>query len=467
MWAVLTSACGGGGAKVQPLQWHACTGGQCATLTVPLDYSNPDGETIKLALFRIPAKNPKQRIGALLFNPGGPGSSGIAFLRVAAVLIPDQLAARFDLVTWDPRGTGASDPVKCGSTFDRVHDLPVALPTTAAELHALGAQILASDQSCARVAGPILGHVGTVNTARDLDRVRAALGEQRTSYVGYSYGTYLGQVYANMFPGRVRAMVLDGVVNANLTPRDNSLAQARSIEHSLDTFLNACSASPHCAFHSGGHAAAAFDALEARIHARPLRVGNRELGESQFWGGVLRPLYSDDTDALAASLASAASGDGRALLKAYDDLSDRNPNGTYGELDQANEAINCDDGLSQGAPAAYLTLEPEFRAVASRAGLFALYSTSACSYWPDKPDPPRGPFRAQGTPPILVIGTTGDPVTPYQNAVAVAHGLASGVLLTNVGATHTARGAAGGPCDDLVVPYLVRLAVPRGGTRCD
>jgi pimeloyl-ACP methyl ester carboxylesterase len=435
-------------------------------LAVPLDYDNPDGAMIKLALFRIPAKDPNRRIGVLLFNPGGPGESGVDFLRTAKDVVSDRLAARFDLVSWDPRGTGGSDPVRCGTGFGRALDAPLPLPTTTPERQAQDAVARRADQACQQTAGAILGHVGTANTARDLDRIRAALGAARISYIGYSYGTYLGQVYAQMFPGRVRAMVLDGVSDADLSPEQMLLAEAKGIEQSLNAFFSYCGDDARCPFHEGGHPAQAFDKLVARINAAPIRVGNRLLGESQFWGGVLDPLYTDQKDALARSLASAGASNGRPLLDAYDQLNDRRANGSYGDVGQAELAINCDDGLSVGQPATVTRLEPVFRAAAPRAGMFVLYGDLGCVYWPEKPSPPSRPIRAQGAPPIVVIGTTGDPVTPYQNAVAVAHQLASGVLLTNQGSGHTAAAGISGPCDPLVVPYLITGKAPRDGAIC-
>ena len=178
------------------------------------------------------------------------------------------------------------------------------------------------------------------------------------------------------------------------------------------------------------------------------------------------PLYADEEDVLATSLAQAAAGNGRQLLEADDELNDRRADGTYGRTAQASAAIDCDDGLSVGPPRVFPSLAAEFRAAAPRAGLDVLYGDLECAAWPETPTPPQRPVRAQGAPPILVIGTTGDPVTPYENAVAVAHQLASGVLLTNKANGHTADAGLSGPCDPLVVPYLIRLAVPRSGTVC-
>jgi pimeloyl-ACP methyl ester carboxylesterase len=446
------------------LHWRRCGSGQCATLAVPLNYASPSAGTITLALFRLPATGPGRRIGSLLINPGGPGESGVAFLRDIAPAYADRLRARFDLVSFDPRGTGSSDPVRCGPSFSRLLATDWA-PQTAAQRSTLGSAERAFAAACKQRLGKALAFVDTTDVARDMDRIRAALGDKQVSYLGYSYGTELGQVYANMFPGHVRAMVLDGVVDLSVRPVQGALSQARGVEQALDRFLAGCAASRSCAFHNGGHSGGAFDRLAARIAARPLRVGSRVLGPTQFWMGVVEPLYSDDDTTLAAALAAAAAGNGAPLLRSADSY-DEWSHGSYGTLLQANQAINCVDGPPLAPPADFPKLAARFRAAAPRYWRFALYASIGCSYWPERPRPPALPIRAKGAPPILVIGTTGDPFTPYHQAVAVSRQLQSGVLLTAVGATHTALAGLGVPCDSLVIPYLITRSAPRTGSRC-
>jgi pimeloyl-ACP methyl ester carboxylesterase len=321
-------------------------------------------------------------------------------------------------------------------------------------------------KACLRGLGKALGYIATVDTARDMDRIREALGDEQVSYLGASYGTYLGQVYADMFPSRVRAMVLDGVEDASVKPVDSALAQARSAERSLDRVLRRCAAKQECAFHQNGRSAATFDALAARVEAKRIKVGGRRLGIAEFWAGVLYPLYTDDENTLERALARAADGNGRPLLKSSDALSGRRRNGTYSVPAQSGQAIACLDGQTVGPPARFSRLEARFRASAPRAGAFVLSSWIACNYWPHEPRPPQRPIRAKGAGPILVVGAIGDPVTPYPNSVAVARRLGSATLLTNRGSDHTSFSGISGPCDPEVVPFLVELKAPRSGSSC-
>lgn len=464
--AFALTGCLGGDDESRELDWHKCKGGECATLEVPLDYDDPDGGSFEVALFRVRATDPDKRIGPLLWNFGGPGEPGISNLRIAAQVLSNKVTSRFDLIGFDPRGTGGSDPVECGLRGD--HSVTRYLvPVTASERRATRKEIHRFYEACKRKLGRALGYIATVDTARDMDRIRAVLGEEQISYIGYSYGTYLGQAYANMFPTRVRAMVLDGVENAELKPIDAALAQAKAVEHALDAVLRKCARDPKCAFHMGGRSGAAFDALAARIEAKPMRVGKRELGPNEFWAGVVGPLYDDTEQVLTRGLASAARGDGKALLRSADRESGRRPNGSVPAAAQADQAINCLDGQAVGPPARFPQLAARFRAAAPRAGEYVLGSTWIdCNYWPPKPRPPQQPIRAQGAGPILVVGATGDPVTPYQNAVAVARQLDSGTLITNPGSDHTSNALLGGPCDAVVISFLVELAAPRQGGDC-
>jgi pimeloyl-ACP methyl ester carboxylesterase len=452
-------------AAVAKIQWRPCQLGQCGTLKVPLSYSDPNGKQITLALFRLPAKHPSKRIGTILLNPGGPGASGVQFTRLTAIGFPDSLRARFDIIGWDPRGVGASDPINCGAALARAATLDES-PVTAAQRTALAKGDQQFGAACKAKVGAIIGNVGTVDTARDMDRIRTAIGAKRINYIGYSYGTYLGAVYANMFPTHVRAMILDGVSDPGESPTTSFLVQARALDKAIDGYLATCAAHAKCAFHSGGHPQSAFDALVRRIEAHPIAVGHRQLGPTQFFFGVANSLYGDDQTAVAKDLAAAAAGNGRPLLKQFDDYVGRKPNGTYTTEQSANTAINCVDGRGVGDLSAAQKLEHEFVAAAPRFGRFVLYSNLVCGYWPVQAHPPKLPISAKGAPPIVVIGSIRDPITPYSDAVHLAHELHSGVLLTASNAGHTSNFGIGGPCDALGTKYLLTGTPPPNGTHC-
>ena len=473
--AALLAGCGGGGNKHTTtatttaagakVQWHSCHFGQCGTLRVPLSYSDPNGKQISLALFELPAKDPSTKIGTILVNPGGPGSSGVQFAKLTALGYPEAIRKRFDVIGWDPRGVGASDPIDCGAALARAANLNES-PVTQAQRTALAKGDHQFGAACKASMGAILGNVGTADTARDMDRIRAGIGAKRISYIGYSYGTYLGAVYANMFPTHVRAMVLDGVSDPGVKPTTSFLVQARALDTAIDGYLKACAAKSTCAFHSGGHPQAAFDKLVHRIEVHPIAVDKRQLGPTQFYFGVANSLYGDDQAAVAKDLAAAAAGNGAPLLKQFDDYVGRKPNGTYSTEQSANTAINCLDGRGVGNLSAAQKLEPEFVKAAPRFGRFVLYSNLVCGYWPEKPHPPKLPISAKGAPPIVVIGSTRDPITPYSDAVHLAHELHSGVLLTASNAGHTSNFGIGGPCDAIGTKYLVTGTPPPKGTRC-
>jgi pimeloyl-ACP methyl ester carboxylesterase len=452
-------------AAAAKIQWHACHFGQCGTLRVPLSYSDPNGKQISLALFRLPAKQPSKRIGTILVNPGGPGSSGVQFAKLTAIGFPEGIRNRFDVIGWDPRGVGASDPINCGAALARAANLDES-PVTKAQRAALAKGDHQFGAACKAKVGAILGNVGTVDTARDMDRIRVAIGAKRINYIGYSYGTYLGAVYANMFPTHVRAMILDGVSDPGESANRSFLIQARALDKAIDGYLARCASQSSCAFHSGGHPQAAFDALVHRIEVHPIAVGNRQLGPTQFFFGVTSSLYGDDQTAVAKDLAAAAAGHGAPLLKAFDDYVGRKPNGTYSTEQSANTAINCLDGRGVGNLAAAQKLEPQFVKAAPRFGRFVLYSNLVCGYWPEKAHPPKLPITANGAPPIVVIGSTRDPITPYSDAVRLAHELHSGVLLTASNAGHTSNFGIGGPCDAIGTKYLLTGTPPPSGTHC-
>jgi pimeloyl-ACP methyl ester carboxylesterase len=453
------------------LEWKSCgRGDQCARLTVPLDYDHPDNaRTIKVALLRVPATNQKKRIGSLLLNPGGPGAPGTQFARDFASVLPDELRERFDVVGFDPRGSGGTTPIKCETNLDGVFSADYS-PDTPAERTDLDNQLQQLAQSCEARSGNLLPYVSSESTVRDMDRIRQAVGDKKLTYVGYSYGTYLGTLYAKFFPTKVRALVLDGAIDPNLGALETGAEQAGGFERSLDAFLAQCSQDRKCPFYSGGDAAGAFDRLAAQVDNQPLPAGNRRtLGGGEFDLGVAQALYSgmEGYSRLEQALAAAARGDGGRLLALSDEYTGRRQDGTYDSSQPAFWAIGCRDGPSMGGPDAYQAAEAQFRSAAPRVGVALLNAGLICAYWPVPPVASVAPVQIGGTPPILVIGTTNDPATPLKWAQGLAGEISSGVLLTAEGTQHTAFVTAFNSCvDDHVVRYLVDLRPPPSDTRC-
>jgi pimeloyl-ACP methyl ester carboxylesterase len=462
-----------GRAKPFPtVAWKPCgIGGECAKLTVPLDYNHPDnGKTIKVALFRVRASDFQRRIGSLLMNFGGPGAPGVEPLRQLAGELPDELRARFDVVGFDPRGTGDTLPVKCEDNLDGVFHLDYS-PDTPAERGQLNSGLQQLAQSCAQRSGEVLPYVSSESTVRDMDRIRGAVGDKKLTYVGYSYGTYLGTRYAKLFPKKVRALVLDGAVDPSLSRFELLLDQAKGFEHNLDGFFDRCSQDRRCAFYNGADPRGAFDQLAGQIDETPIPAGEgRTLGPGEFGYGVVQPLYSgSDSDGdLAQALRAAQRGDGEPLLALSDQYTGRRSDGSYDSSQPAYWAIGCLDGPSGGGPDAYQAAEPQFQAAAPRTGVSNLNDTLVCAYWPVPPIEQRTPIRVNGTAPILVIGTTDDPATPLKWAHALTKDLSSGVLLVAEGTQHTSFLFAFNRCvDTKTVKYLVDLTPPRDGQMCD
>jgi pimeloyl-ACP methyl ester carboxylesterase len=421
-------------------------------------------------VIRLPAADPARRIGALVLNPGGPGASGVTFLREVAGAFPAEIRDRFDLVSFDPRGVGLSDPVRCasGPELDRYLALDPD-PERPAEVATVVAATRRFVEGCVRRSGlALLAHVGTVDAARDLERLRIALGEQRLTYLGFSYGTFLGATFANLYPTRVRAFVLDGAIDPALPPEQADRDQAVGFEHELDALLASCQASPGCPLDAGGSATATFGRVLARLESGPPLPagGGQVLDDGTGFLGLVAGLYSEATwPELEAALADVLAGNGKPLVELADEYAMRRPDGTYANTIEANTAIDCVDRRYPRSVAAY-----EVQAVldAKRAPVFGgpvAWGSLPCAFWPVPPTDAPAVLRAQGSPAILVVGTTGDPATPYSWAVALARELAHGVLLTHEGEGHTAYFDSS--CVRRVVDaYLVSLAVPPAGTVC-
>lgn len=449
-----------------PPSWSPCAQGfSCATLSVPLDEDQPAAGEVDLALTRLPAADPASRIGSLVVNPGGPGVSAVDHLQAAWQTVPETVRARFDLVAFDPRGVGHSAPVRCGTTaeLDRWFALDPS-PDDARELDALERGSEALTAGCARRSGKLLPHVSTADAAADLDRVREAVGDERLTYLGWSYGTSLGVAYLDRFPTRVRAMVLDAALDPTLTWDRLLEGQARGFDAALSAFLADCDAAP-CAFREqvDGELPVAFDRLAARVERDPLPAGGgRAVGPGELTLAVGAALYSREHGwpALGQALADAERGDGSLLLALHDSYLQRGPDG-YSNLSEANLAVNCLDRPWPRDTAAYLALAERVARDAPRFGAAIALSGLPCGDWPVPPTGAPRSVDGQGAPPVVVVGTTGDPATPYEWSVALAEQLDRAVLLTVRGDGHTAYSADAGAClRERVDAYLVSGRVP-------
>ncbi len=453
------------------LHWSRCDGGECASLDVPLGYGDPTAGSLRLALFRVPARVPGSRVGSLLLNPGGPGGSGVDYLRQAVGEIPGELRDRFDLVAWDPRGAGRSDPVDCGPSLDSYFAVDTS-PETGAEWASAERAARSFAAACREGSGTgLLAHVDTLSTVRDMDRIRAALGEARLTYLGYSYGTLLGAFYAQEFPQRVRALVLDGAVDPSIPPERTAIQQAQGFEQNLMAFLASCGQGTRCRFAGGGDPVAAYDGIMRGIDRQPLKVatveGVRLLGPSEADIAVAAALYSRESwSYLAQGLDAAAGGDGSVLLGFFDQYVERRPDGSYGTQWTSFIAISCVDGPAvPGGAAGFRRIAEEAAAAAPHFGRANVVLGLPCAFWPVPPVLTTGPVHAEGAPPVVVIGTSRDPATPLVWSEGLARQLGAR-LVVHEGEGHTAFPQDDRCLDPAVISYLVSTVLPRPGLRC-
>ena len=450
------------------LKWTPCEEDfECASLPVPLDADDPSKGTVDLALTRSKAQGGK-RIGALLVNPGGPGGSAVSFLQEnGEAFFPPRIRAAFDVVAFDPRGVGRSAPVRCASTaeLDRYFALD-PVPDDPGELSALEAGNQRLISGCQRRSGRILPHVSTVEAADDLERVRLALGEPSLNYVGFSYGTAIGAEYLERYSRHARAMVLDGALDPTLSWDALLEGQSRGFDTAFGNFIEACE-QQSCAYRRAvsGPLPQAFDELAARVDRRPLSTGSpRPLGPGEFSIGVARGLYSQQLwPELAQALVAAERGNGGPLLRLNDAYLERTPQG-YANISEANFAVNCIDRPWPREREPYLELAERVRQHSPRFGPAIALSGLACSKWPVPPVGQPGPAPDTDAT-ALVIGTTGDPATPYTWSVALAEQLGA-TLITYEGEGHTVYSAAAPECvQEAVNSYLLTAKLP-GPRRC-
>ncbi len=457
----------------QKLGWRSCDAGfECATMRVPLDYAHPvAADDLKLAVSRRKATGPGDRIGSLLVNPGGPGGSAIDYLHAAALGYPAPVRARYDMVAVDPRGVARSEPVQC--LTDGQMDAYTQVDTTPENTSQVDDVVTADRKfgaGCRERSRDLLGHISTNDSARDMDVLRALLGDARLNYVGKSYGTMLGATYAGLYPTRVGRLVLDGAMDPSLSALRMSQTQAGGFETAFEAFTRDCVEHTDCPL--GGSTAAAYSYIDTFLKGldkHPLATGqSRRLVESLGTTGLMEAMYSKELwPVLRQALTAANQGDGSQLLALSDQYYERGADGTYSNLMAANAAVNCLDLPPAAAtPAQVKAAMPAFRKASPHFGADFAWMSLSCASWPVKNTGRAERIPAKGAAPILVVGTTRDPATPYEWAQSLSRQLESATLLTYQGDGHTAY-ANGDDCVDTAVnAYLLQGKSPQAGKRC-
>ncbi|MFF5146652.1 alpha/beta hydrolase [Streptomyces sp. NPDC013157] len=464
----------------QKLTWRECgvPGFQCATMKAPLDYAEPGAGDVRLAVARKKATGKAKPLGSLLVNPGGPGGSAVDYLQqYAGIGYPAEVRARYDMVAVDPRGVARSEPVECldGPQMDTFTETDMT-PDDQKETDRLVAEFKTFAEACGKHSAQLLRHVSTVDSARDMDILRAVLGDQKLNYVGASYGTFLGATYAGLFPSRVGRMVLDGAMNPSLSARELNLQQTAGFETAFQSFARDCAKRTDCPLGAKGSTPAQIaDNLGTffrKLDAHPVPTGDpdgRKLTESLATTGVIAAMYDQaEWEQLRDALHTAMKdNDGAGLLALSDSYYERDSDGRYSNLMFANAAVNCLD-----LPPAFTGPEgvekalPEFEKASPVFGPNLAWASLNCAYWPVGATGEPHRIAAKGAAPIVVVGTTRDPATPYPWARSLAGQLSSGRLLTYVGDGHTAYGRGSTCIDSAIDTYLLDGTPPAKGKRC-
>jgi pimeloyl-ACP methyl ester carboxylesterase len=455
----------------QEVTWNNCGDAECTTVTVPLDYENPDGRSVKLAVTRVRATG--KAIGSLFVNPGGPGGSAFDYAKAASRIVSPSVHEVYDVVGVDPRGVQKSDPIAC-LTDAQVDEL-IAVDTTPNSADEEALIVSTSKEpalTCEKNADPVMRFMGTANAARDLDIVRSVVGDASFNYLGKSYGTYLGAVYAELFPTRVGRMVLDGVLPPDLDLTELSLGQAKAFEVAFNDFARDCSEQDDCPFEgSASDVAQQIRDTLTDLDANPIEVEGRSLNEGVATYAVLSYLYFPPSDypRLREALARVVNEqDGTRLLELLDERMSRGPDGRY--LDNSTDAfyaVTCADRPSQVTVDETRALASEWRTLAPTFGESLAWGLLVCNDWPQAPEPPITSITATGSAPILVVSTTHDPATPYEWGQRLAGQLDNVVLLTWDGYNHTAYLEGSDCVTDAVDAYLLAGAMPKAGLICD
>jgi pimeloyl-ACP methyl ester carboxylesterase len=454
----------------QQVDWTGCGGEfECTRVRVPLDWSKPSGEVIEIAVNKLPASGTS--IGALVVNPGGPGASGLEFARAADQVFGKAVLQAYDIVGFDPRGVGQSDPVTCLRdsqlepylASDGTPDSPAELTSAVAGQENFG-------KACQQNTGALLAHVDTVSAVKDLDVLRAVLGDDLLGFYGASYGTYMGAWYGQLFPWRVGRMVLDGAIDPTLSAAQYVEGQSEGFQRAMKAFVRDCQSQGECPLTGSlSDGLAQIGELVTRADSAPLRTDDpgRVLTQSLMTTGIAQALYASQLwPSLTIALSNAKTGDGTGLLALADAYLQRDARGHYGQVNSANPAIYCLDLGETRTPQQIGADAAKVQAQYPPLGGAIAWSALSCASWPLKPTVPRQKLTAEGAAPILVLGTVDDPATPYEWAQALASQLSSGHLVTWEGSVHTAYRKGSECVDDATETYLLTGALPAKNLRC-
>jgi pimeloyl-ACP methyl ester carboxylesterase len=457
----------------QRLIWKSCGQTmQCTTASAPLDWSNPAEGKVSLALVRQPATG--KRLGSLLVNPGGPGASGYDFVKDSVDFATDKtLQASYDIVGFDPRGVGRSTGVKCydpTAMTKYLYSITPGVRGSDSWIASNTAQATSFANACRQNSNALLAHVDTVSAARDLDLLRAVLGDKKLNYLGYSYGTYLGTIYAELYPHNTGRMVLDGALDPAVNNFDVTKVQSEGFESALRAYLANCLDNKGCPFRgSVAQATRKIEALLASVDKNPIRNSDgRKLGADTLVTAIIYPLYDATAwPELSELFTDVMKGSASFAFRLADAYNGRLSDGSYQDNSaEAFTAINCLDYTFNADPATMREQQAELTKAAPVFGPYEGFGDISCAVWPYKSTVVRGPVHAVGAAPILVVGTTNDPATPYVWAKSLSQQLDSGHLVTYHGQGHTAYNKSNSCVNDAVDNFLVRGIVPKKDPDC-
>jgi pimeloyl-ACP methyl ester carboxylesterase len=458
----------------QTLDWQDCGPGQCALLTVPLDYANPGGDVVRLAVLKVPAKKQGRRLGSLVVNPGGPGGSGVQYAAAADLIVDGPVRDQFDIVGFDPRGVGQSQPIDCVDDAQLDQFLGYdPTPDSPQEEHAFAEHSKQFAAACGRNAGPLLGHASTDDVAKDMDILRAVLGESKLNYLGKSYGTFLGATYADLFPERVGRFVLDGALAPDLTSVEINTGQAEGFELATRQWAASCVDEGDCPL--GGSVDEVMQGMRELLKdldSSPVPIDDPRVSAlTEGWAslGIAQAMYDQSQwGVLTSALRDLVEQqNGQKLMQLADQYADRQPSGQYtNNIMEVIYAVNCLDSPDSKNLADYERYQAQAEKVAPTWGSFLAWSSMPCGFWPVGPTGEPHKISAEGSDPIVVVGTTRDPATPYKWAVRLNDQLANSSLITFDGDGHTAYTRSNACVDDAVNDYYTDGTVPQDGLKC-